>query len=395
MFDSVYKLAQHQQRLTILTKQHKRLQAQGVYGVYRMHHLEVALLNHLYTVCDVPTHTPHVLAGMSLSQLADAGWKACFTLLTGHPDEAAIYHLIACYDLITEEIADSHVFEAHSAIESQAHMALLNCRPVHWQSRFDDALLARLFTLPEHYNRAFKQRVLSQPLTDSQAMSCLQSGCFDMQFSALLNGYCQSAAWFAEQLFAVFSRSNDEQIKARLLCLAGLTGDERWHEPCELFCAQHPQYSVEVLSHFQHKTALLMIIKLMGKAHVATQAYQAWQCLTNKPLPQVPLLAAVEPHNINALQTSQLQQAKMRPNLDAAEHERQRLALIKGGCVLNGVSYSPDNALTALADLAGIYVQRAALKQFSLPAAAMLYYDPLSAWQWRQISSDNTAGMAQ
>ena len=179
---------------------------------------------------------------------------------------------------------------------------LLSQQLRYWTIPEQKALRATVLEGKESLPQQLKTILFSQPLNDAELQQALAHADFTLVYAALVNCYCQGDNSLSDKLFKVFSSSSEPSQKAQLLQLAGLVDDSRWHEPCALFCKAHPEFCQTVLSHFVYKSALVLVIELMGVAQTQQAAYQAWLTLTDRPLAKAEALTLVSAQNQHHVQ---------------------------------------------------------------------------------------------
>ena len=282
--------------------------------------------------------------------------------------------------------------------------------------------------------KTLRQTALANKFTPSLPLSCLLMGQEDVSANELTQAYQQpnnelaiaafikgfaatkesatnstNATNVTNALFHRFAQCDDELTKVSLLQLAGLSANLDWIEPCKTFCLTYPQHTFMVLSYFQHKGYLPLIIQLLAQAATAQGAYQAWLLLTNQPLPLMPQLQDTankfSHSNQQQIAQSALSTTKKQgyANTDKAEWYRQQFMLpaqqAQGDCLLHGRSFNCANASTILADLRGKAVQGALLFGSDLSQGMALWHSELTqaqyqAWSILPMSTAQTAHTA-
>ncbi|MCC9660223.1 MULTISPECIES: hypothetical protein [unclassified Pseudoalteromonas] len=374
MFAAVSKLKQHQQRVATLMAHREKLFASGAFSVARQDVLENQVLNHLYVLGALKAESPcDYFKGKSFNDLAELSCDD-FCELALASDKQAIFALCATRLIAKPEHDNRDYFLKLKKQHALSYFALLSQQLSFWDIPEQKALRATILEGKESLPEQLKTMLFSQSLNDTELNSALDHNDFTLVYAALVNCYCQRDNSLSDKLFKVFSSTNEPAQKAQLLKLAGLVNDNRWHEPCALFCKAHPEYCQAVLSHYVYKPALVMVIELMAVAQTQEAAYQAWLILTDRPLQKAEPLTLVNAQNQHNVQAG--------INLHDAEHTRQALALSKGECVLKGISFTNENAAHQLAPLAGKIVQRVLAPKFELTLACGLYHTQQTAKQW-------------
>ncbi|MFC3032148.1 hypothetical protein ACFOEE_06425 [Pseudoalteromonas fenneropenaei] len=389
MFAKLNRAAQHQKRVAVLAKQRIRLQQVGVYPAARMAVLESQLLNHIYTLT---THDALAeLAGLKLEQLATQDWQSfCLNAENAMLIENSNFDLLAlCCTQLLKSLAPLSI-ESLMALgrENPTALNLLLQHPDNWNVQPDTAAINLLLEQPDNGPAALKYFLLSYIDAPSLVSEALAHSDFELIYPAFVNAYLSQQTGLTEQCFVAFARCDNPAQKAQLLAVGGLTGDMRWQEIADEFCRQHPQYCADVLSHFQHKSALKLVIGLLDFAPCMAGANSAWLNLTTKALKQVPQLAA---NGSTAQSTSNLNMAK-RSSSDDAIYAEQQLRQQPGQWVWQGVSYDKANALPLLRQFAGLYSQRALCHALPKAQGAWAFWCANSStqlWQkmvWQKMS---------
>ena len=377
MFAAVSKLKQHQQRVTTLMAHREKLLASGAYSLARQKVLEHQVLNHLYVLASLKQQSPcDYFNGNSFNDLAELSCDD-FCEIALASDQQAIFELCATRLMAAPEQDNRDYFLALKKQQALPVYTLLSQQLRYWTIPEQKALRATVLEGKESLPQQLKTILFSQPLNDAELQQALAHADFTLVYAALVNCYCQGDNSLSDKVFKVFSSTSEPSQKAQLLQLAGLLGDSRWHEPCALFCKAHPEFCQTVLSHFVYKSALVLVIELMGVAQTQQAAYQAWLTLTDRPLAKAEALTLVSAQNQHHVQAG--------INLHDAEHVRQALALSKGECVLKGVSFTKAQPEQGLAELAGEIVQRVFAPQFELTLACGLYHTQQTAVQWQKL----------
>ncbi|NMR26338.1 hypothetical protein HH219_12475 [Pseudoalteromonas sp. NEC-BIFX-2020_015] len=385
MFALVNKVNLHKQRLSTLFKHRQKLLQQGAFSHARFSVIDSQLLNHLYTLSDLKADAPtDHFSGQSLAQVTTLTWQELGELAQKNSDHSDIYRLIAA-DLFTTPIDNFTVyFNTLRANEQLSECELLQYNLNHWQLNDLKALRTSVLEGKEKPPKVVKTLLFSQPLTAGELQVATLHDDFDIAFAALVNSYCAGHDGVSDKLFKVFAKTNDEQHKAQLLALAGMTNDTRWYEPCSLFCQASPEHCQFVLSHFIYKQALPLVIDLMAIAVTQQGAYSAWLILTDRPLAKAAKMSMVNTNSAIKPQSG--------INLDDAEHARQAFALHAGEQLLMGISFSKANSKEKLRKFAGTLVQRINAPQFELSTACGLFHVQQSASQWQLLLNESQRG---
>ena len=382
MFAQVAKVKQHQQRLTTLLKHKQKLQAQGVYPLARLNVIESQLLNHLYTLSDLKSDAPtDYFAGKNLTQVSHLALNEFITLAIESPEHHSIYTLLLQSLNLKSELNSAETFLALKSDKHLSYYSVLQHLLGYWQLDDNKALRNSVLNEKEQLDSNAITLLFSQHLSETELSHAMLHTNFDIAYAALVNAYCNKTSNLSDILFKVFAKTNDDDKKAKLLALAGLTNDPRWDEPCLLFCKANPGLCQHVLSHFVYKRALPLFINLMAHGVTQKPAYAAWLIITNRALAQANKVTVVESNNEKNVHSG--------INLDDAEHARQAFALVPGDQLLNGVSFVCSNAKQKLKMLAGEVVQRVVAPHYSLQKACGLYHVLLSAKQWQSVIAES------
>ena len=393
MFEVVARANIHHQQVINLLKQRNKIQASLVYQQGRISTLEQNLVAHLYALIDADQS---VLKPVVIELI-----------------EALVY--ITSQKLTSEYLIASG--EKFSDLETLSLLCELlpnafykNTLPLAFESTYLENVLYKnstMLSLLIHFDIAWpveqlqvlRQSALAEQFNPSLIVACFLFGQSEVSSQELSQGYSHSnfnivkaslvkglvddKSNAEKALFTRFHQAKSNDEKADILSLAGLSGDIRWLEPCTIFCQEYPDYSLSVLSHFQHKIFLTMIIHLMSQAATKQNAYQAWLLITNAELLQIPLLQDSSDHlNYAGKQTL--------PNVKQAELIRQTLMQEAGERLLAGISFSSNNAAEKLNGLQGQAVQRALLLSHSLQNGMPLYSRQLSSSAFTRYFEQNS-----
>ena len=382
MFAQVAKVKQHQQRLTTLLKHKQKLQTQGVYPLARLNVIESQLLNHLYTLSDLKSDAPtDYFAGKNLTQVSHLALDEFITFATENPEHHSIYTLLLQSLNLKSELNSAETFLALKSDKHLSYYSVLQHLLDYWQLEDSKALRNSVLNEKEELDSNAITLLFSQHLSETELTNEMLHANFDIAYAALVNAYCNNAENVSDMLFKVFAKTNDDNKKAKLLALAGLTNDPRWDEPCLLFCKANPGLCQHVLSHFVYKRTLPLFINLMAHGVTQKPAYAAWLTITDRPLAQADKVTVVESNNEKNVHSG--------INLDDAEHARQAFALMPGDQLLNGISFLHSNAKQKLKMLAGEVVQRVIAPHYPLQKACGLYHVLLSAKQWQSVIAES------
>ncbi|MEM5515109.1 hypothetical protein WNY79_19680 [Pseudoalteromonas sp. AS84] len=382
MFAQVAKVKQHQQRLTTLLKHKQKLQAQGVYPLARLNVIESQLLNHLYTLSDLKTEAPiDYFAGKNLTQVSQLVLNEFIAFATENAEHHSIYTLLLQSLNIKSELNSAETFLALKSDKHLSYYGVLQYLLDYWQLEDSKALRNSVLNEKEQLDSNAITLLFSQHLSEAELSNAMLHANFDIAYAALVNAYCNNADNVSDMLFKVFAKTNDDDKKAKLLALAGLTNDPRWDEPCLLFCKANPGLCKHVLSHFVYKRALPLFINLMAYGVTQKPAYAAWLIITNRALAQAKKVTVVESKNAQNVHSG--------INLDDAEHARQAFAIVPGDQLLNGISFAQSNAKQKLKMLAGEVVQRVIAPHYPLQKACGLYHVLVSAKQWQSVIAES------
>ncbi|REL26648.1 hypothetical protein DXX93_08690 [Thalassotalea euphylliae] len=422
MFSPVARAATHQQQVIQLLKQRSKLHRALVYDKSRMATLEQHLLAHVYALCDEEflqlkpqvsylVESLKVLSNQSstgeviakyFSDVQEAEHRQAIilvcSLLSNKPSVEMQTHLL---DLLLYQQFDLADLVQHFKLNWQvedltaARKALLNgsIEPT-------TSLVSLLFSVSE--------------ISDEELSAGYQHNNTDIAVACFVRGLnCTNHRKSANTaLFNRFSQTDDTKQKARLLEIAGLSGDPQWLEPCKAFCLEHLEFAFDVLCHFQHVIALPLIIELMSVAHTAEAAYQVWLTLTEYELLMTPQLTDID-------NKQQIAGKQRFPNIKQAELYRQHtLSQIKqashaetgnvvtksaetnnaktkrGERLLKGVLFNSDSAAIKLRTYQGLAVQRSLIFAGAINPVLESYQQTLSENAFSQLmtTANVTAG---
>jgi hypothetical protein len=364
MFEPVARANIHQQQLLNLLKQRARLHQNCLYPAQRMVTLEQQVFAHLYALQDAPQDSlkPEVAMLIEVLQFYTAAQLS--EQQTIEPEQSIepqcwLEQLLEYYQQALDD-QDLKRVKAIQLVQGLLPIAYLHKRfSMKAERPFLESLMYQRSALlevippfcldwPEELLQIARQSALAGQFIPSRTAACLLfSGAkitnsdlalgyahshFAIAMASLLKGLVQDPNNAQQALFSRFAITTDVTEKVRLLGLASNTADSRWVEPCYAFCSGHPEHCFEVLSQFQHKVFLPMIIDIMALPQCTEQAYRAWLLLTDAELQQKPLLQDVADQHRQA-------GAHCVPNPHHAEHVRQALLGQPGDCVLAGVSF--------------------------------------------------------
>ncbi|MBU2894388.1 hypothetical protein KO495_13820 [Colwellia sp. D2M02] len=389
MFEVVARANIHHQQVVKLLKQRKKVHQTLLYEQGRITTLEQSLCAHIYALQDAE---PDILKA-EVTVLVDA-----LNILTD--DQLTSEQLINSYEQQTTAGQANELAKAIELLCSLLPAGYFEKKlKIEFENNFLEDILYRnsqLLELLIHFNIAWpieplqvvRQSALAAKFSPSLTVACLLFGQSNVSTQELAQGYQHPLFSIAQAsfikglaidktnaqiaLFNRFAKTTDVAEKAELLTIAGLSGDNRWLEPCAIFCQEYPQYTFTVLSHFQHKSSLTLVIELMAVAQTSEQAYQAWLLLTHTKLLKKPQLQ--DSHN------KQRQAGELTiPNIEQAELSRQALMVQAGTKVLAGILFDDLNALEKLSGLQGQAVQRALVLSHSTESGMLLYCQQLSS----------------
>ncbi len=413
MFEVVARANIHHQQVVKLLKQRNKVHATLLFKQGRITTLEQNLFAHLYALQDAEAAAlvkPEVEAlVLALNIITD--------------EQLSCEKLIACYEQGSSTEQDNNSEQGNNTEQqnSLAEAITLLCSflpksyfekklNIAFENTYLEKILYRnnpLFELLIHFTIAWpiellqviRQSALAAQFSPSFTVACLLFGQKNVTAQELAQGYKHAQFPIAKasfvkgltvdktnailNLFNRFAKTTDVAEKAELLEIAGLSGDARWIEPCIIFCKEYPEYTFTVLSHFQHKTCLKLIIELMAVAQTTDKAYQAWLLLTDSKLLKKP---QIQDSNNKHNQAGAINI----PNSDQAELSRQALMQQPGGKVLAGISFDDNDALTKLTGLQGQAVQRALLLSHSTDNGMLLYCQQLSSVAFIDVVHLNT-----
>ncbi len=438
MFEAVARANIHHKQIIKLLKQRKKIHASLVYQQHRMATLEQSLCASTYALLDAnqegfkPEVAELVLALSVLvddkltSEILIASYtlQNCVAQADEHHSLAgeATTDSVATESIVTEAgqaVAEPLAVEPEALAAKQEGLAqaielLCSLLPAKYLENklaltFDNSYLeetfyrnSQLLDLLAHFSfewpieplQVIRQAALTEQFTPSLTFACLLFGQDNVTSQELAQGYKHPQIAIAKAsfvkglrvdnsnakaaLFSRFSKTTTLDDKADLLVLAGMSGDERWIEPCTLFCKDYPEYTFTVLSNFQHKIFLPLIIELMALAPTSEAAYQAWLLLTNTKLLSKPQL---QDNNNKHKKAGKLKL----PNIDQAELHRQALMQQAGAKVLNGILFDDNDATEKLTGLQGKAVQHALLPAYVMTNGMPLYCRQLSSIALREL----------
>lgn len=379
MFEVVARANIHHQQVVKLLKQRNRIHASLVYQGQRMATLEQSLCAHIYALLDADPDelTPEVavlvsaMNTLSDEQLTSEKLIECFEQESAAPEQTGLPEAIT---LLCSLLPTTYLEKKLNIVFENAFLEDILYR----NSQLLELLTHFNIAWPVEALKVVRQSVLAEQFSPSLTVACLLFGQPDVTTQALEQGYKHSQFHIAKAsfvkgltidkpnaestLFTRFAKTTDVEEKAELLAIAGLSGDSRWIEPCSIFCKEYPKHTFAVLSNFQHKVFLTLIIELMTVAQTTDEAYKAWLLLTNTKLLKKPQL---QDNSNNGRQAGEVKI----PNSDQAELSRQTLMQQPGSKVLMGISFNNNEVAQKLNGLQGQAVQLAFLSSmlFSLP----------------------------
>ncbi|SFC95912.1 hypothetical protein [Pseudoalteromonas denitrificans] len=370
----VAKLSLHQKRIKTLTKNYRNLHSEGVFESNRLQVLEQQLLNHLYALSDIKIDIETDIEGNDL--------------LPENALIAAIYNVAEPWDYVLtllesdKTTADTlmpfvSMFLADKPVQLLENLEYVRFKPCERIQLVQHCLNTQM----QCDLKAFRQSALVGNFKPDAATASILFGQANLGQSELQNGYAHSdiniakaalVMGFVKQVqgwqkgfFQRFVKCDKADDKAELLCLAGLSYNPDWHEACKTFCINHPQYCTYVLSHYQDKQQLKLIIELMAQETTAKYAYQAWLNITAKTL--------------------YMTKASL-PNCNQAELFRRELLQQAGSHMIFGRTYLAHSAARQLVGLAGVFVQRAQIISRPIEFAVRLFNLSFSDKQWQIIN---------
>jgi|GEM_PF-1624175 len=417
MFEIVARANIHHDQLLKLLKQRSRVHSSLIYDHERINTLEQNICAHIYALIDAEPETlkPEV------STLINA-----FTLITNNatiPEHLFIQQLIEHYEnasscdksqenTLTQAIKliccllPNSYFQ-HKIEAAQVQGILDNSYLEHIIYRNNEQLeLLIQFNIqwPLEQLQIIRQSALAEQFTPSLTAACLLFSQHNVTAQELAQGYTHKQFFIAKAcfvkglyidntkaqtaLFNRFAKTQNVAEKADLLVIAGLSGDVRWNEPCTIFCKEYPEHTFNILSFFQHKVFLNIIIELMTEAQTADQAYQAWLLLTNTQLLKKPKLQDSK-NKHNQTKNNQADKNKV-PHSDQAELIRQDLMQQAGTKILNGISFSDNNASQKLIGIQGMAVQVALSPANTMANGMALYCRQLSSQAFININKNSS-----
>ena len=447
-----------------LLKQRKKLQQTLLYSASRMNKIEQQLMAYFYALSQIDTNQLDSLLNdnaevgsyvLLFKQFQNCSSQPCYTLykhyimqeqsseLTSKTDAVTVATLTDFFALAADhnkveqgfvltKLLDSFLYDSTKASNNEVlekssastELTQTDTTPANSLQTDSYAPLSQL-KLPWLLSglKTLRQTALANKFTPSLALSCLLMGQTDVSAHELTHAYQQAnnnlaiAAFIKgfsapkasaistsanSALFHRFAQCHDELTKVSLLQLAGLSANTDWIEPCKTFCLTYPQHTFTVLSYFQHKSYLPLIIQLMAQGATAQGAYNAWLLLTNQPLPLIPKLQDTA-NKFNHSNQQQLAKSALSTtkqdyaNTDKAEWYRQQFMLpaqqAQGDCLLYGRSFNCENANIVLADLRGKSVQGALLFNSDLTQGMPLWHSELTQAQYQvaNILATNSA----
>ncbi|WP_448565338.1 hypothetical protein [Thalassotalea ganghwensis] len=406
MFETVARASAHHTQVVNLVKQRQHIERSLLSQCSRMQTLERNLLAYIYALVDektfkikpnvasLVTALTHFLAeNITLETLIQRFCELeqdndfySFILLASLLVGVTRYSKLTINE--TTPLIDSLLYPKKQGEQQLAE--LLRLWTLNWPSDALAGLRQHLLKSVERHSNALNYLVLS---TDAVTETDLTQGYFhensELALACFVRGLIDPKHQHHAQsaLFQRFAKSEQPQDKARWLALAGLTGDQQWLEPASIFCQHYPQYTYEVLSHFQHKANLTLTIELMAIAQTSQAAYQTWLLLTEQSLLMEPAIKDIGTQQHSAGDA-------LIPNQHQAELYRQQWFNQAGDCVLAGISYDNQNAVTKLNHLHGLLVQRVVL--FSAKAIAQLdsYAYLYGVQPWQNVIKQLTSGSA-
>ncbi|WP_199611914.1 hypothetical protein [Flocculibacter collagenilyticus] len=405
MFETVSKVAIHQQQFKLLLKRRAKLVKQPIFDAKLQHKIEHKLLVHAYTIAfsDEASQLANVASQGSELGIFVHFYKLLSAEKTSGTDNELTFvnELIALYESDPEQfevmvllfgLLISHFTNAKGHAAQSNNVCDQPSNIKQWGIDTAEQLKAIQYSQSERYNllqqislkwdesalKGYRQKLLNQPVKVALPLAGLLTSqqqipptelikhyehvSHEIALAGFILGFQRKDKTAPMALFNRFSNTEDPHQKAQLLSLAGLTHDPKWVEPCLLFCQAHPEFTLDVLISFHAKVFLPLIIQLMQIPNTAQASYQAWLYITDRPLTMEAAIR-IAGEKTNTLRMPQEQQDNMPllPNKHQAELYRQQFMEQQGELLIKGHSLGYHSIQDELKSFRGIAIQRALL----------------------------------